>query len=154
MTTIHSSTLPTHSAKSMAFPVTQKRDAAMPAPIASGSGFAQRLRALRQTRQTTQQELARVANVHYTHISRYEAEKSMPAADTLQRLATALGTTVDYLMDGATQDTAKTRLTDKALLQRFQDIAALPDDRKAIVIELMDAFLAMQQLKSITNRAS
>jgi len=154
MTTTHHSTLPTHYAKHMAFPVTQARNAAMPAPIAPGSGFAQRLRILRQERQLTQQELAQSASVHYTHISRYEAEKSMPAADTLQRLATALSTTVDYLMDGATQDSAKTRLTDKALLQRFQDIAALPDDRKAIVIELMDAFLAMQQLKNITSRAS
>ena len=124
----------------------------MPAPITAGTGFAQRLRHLRQERNLTQQELAKLAAVHYTHISRYEAEKSMPAADTLRRLAETLGTTVDFLMDGPTQDSANVRLTDKALLQRFQEVANLPDDKKATIMELMDAFLAMHQIKNYTNR--
>ena len=126
----------------------------MPAPISTDSGFAQRLRKLRQERTLTQQQLAQKAQVHYTHISRYEADKSMPAADTLRRLAEALGTTTDFLMDGATEESARTRLSDKALLQRFQEIEHLPEDRKAIIMELMDAFLAMNQLRNYTNRAS
>ncbi len=55
-------------------------------------------------------------------------------------------------MDGAAQDNARARLTDKALLQRFQDIEKLPYAQKAVVMELMDAFLAMHQLRGFTNR--
>lgn len=119
---------------------------------ATTDGFSQRLRDLRQRQKMTQQDLAKVAAIHYTHIGRYESGKSMPAADTLRRLADALGTTTDFLMDGAAQDNARSRLTDKALLQRFQDIEKLPDTQKAVVMELMDAFLALHQLKSFTNR--
>jgi transcriptional regulator with XRE-family HTH domain len=125
----------------------------MPAPISTGNGFAQRLRKLRQERSFTQQQLAQKAQVHYTHISRYEADKSKPAADTLRRLAEALATTTDYLMDGATEDTARTRLSDKALLQRFQEVEQLPEHQKETIMELMDAFLAMNQLRNYTNRA-
>jgi transcriptional regulator with XRE-family HTH domain len=125
----------------------------MPAPIQPASGFGQRLKQLRRDQNLTQQDLARKAGIHYTHISKYEAEKSMPAVDTLRRLAEALRTTTDYLMDGATEDSAKARLSDKALLQRFADVEALPEREKAIVMELLDAFLAMHQLKNYTSRA-
>jgi transcriptional regulator with XRE-family HTH domain len=121
-------------------------------PHSTTTGFAERLRDLRQQRAMTQQDLAKAAKIHYTHICRYEVGKSMPAADTLRRLADALGTTVDFLMDGAAQETAKTRLTDKALLQRFQDVERLPEAQKATIMELMDAFLAMHQLKNYANR--
>lgn len=121
-------------------------------PHATTDGFAQRLRDLRQGKKMTQQDLAKAAAIHYTHIGRYEAGKSMPSADTLRRIAEALGTTADFLMDGATQDNAKARLTSRALLQRFQDVERLPDDQQAIVLQLMDAFLAMHQLKGYATR--
>jgi transcriptional regulator with XRE-family HTH domain len=121
-------------------------------PHATTNGFAQRLRELRQQKDLTQQELARKADIHYTHIGRYESCKSMPAADTLKRLAEALGTTVDFLMEGATQESAKVRLTDKVLLQRFEEVERLPDEQKAVILQLMDAFLAFHQMKAYTNR--
>jgi len=145
--------MPRRSANLLAFRSPQERDAMPNTPdAATGTGFAQRLRALRQALNLTQQQLAAKAGIHYTHIGRYESSKSLPAADTLKRLAEAAGTTVDFLMDGAAQDNAKTRLNDKALLQRFQDVASLPDEKKAIILELMDAFLAMHQLKTYTSR--
>jgi len=125
---------------------------AMPSKPDSSTGLGARLRQLRAERTMTQQDLAAQAGVHYTHIGRYEASKSLPAVDTLKRIAQALGTTTDFLMDGDTQDAAKLRLTDKALLQRFEDVAGLPDDKKAIVMEVLDAFLALNQLKNFTNR--
>jgi transcriptional regulator with XRE-family HTH domain len=125
---------------------------AMPSTPDPTTGLGPRLRQLRAERNLTQQDLAAQVDVHYTHIGRYEAGKSLPAVDTLKRIAQALGTTTDYLMDGNTQDAARLRLTDKALLQRFEDVAHLPDDKKAIVLEVLDAFLALHQLKSFANR--
>jgi transcriptional regulator with XRE-family HTH domain len=121
-------------------------------PHAPVTGFPQRLRDLRQQRNLTQQELAKRADIHYTHIGRYEVGKSLPAADTLRRIAEALGTTADFLIDGATNDNAKARLHSRALLDRFQEVEKLPEDQQAVVMQLMDAFLAMQQLKGYANR--
>ena len=55
-------------------------------------------------------------------------------------------------MDGATTDMASARLTDRELLQRFQDVERLPEEDKAVVKKLLDAFLAMHQLKGYANR--
>ena len=74
------------------------------------------------------------------------------SADTLRRIAEALGTTVDFLMDGAAHDTAKARLHSRALIDRFQEVEKLPDDQQAIIMQLMDAFLAMHQLRAYTSK--
>jgi transcriptional regulator with XRE-family HTH domain len=121
-------------------------------PHIATDGFPQRLRELRQQRDLTQQELAKRSAIHYTHIGRYESGKSMPSADTLRRIAEALGTTVDFLMDGAAHDTAKARLHSRALIGRFQEVEKLPDDQQAIIMQLMDAFLAMHQLRAYTSK--
>ena len=54
-------------------------------------GFAERLRELRKQKGLSQTELGERVGVHYTHVGRYERGVSRPAADTLKRLADALG---------------------------------------------------------------
>lgn len=57
----------------------------------------------------------------YIQIGRYEAEKSNPSSDILQKLAQALDTTSDYLMNGASGEVISAQLTDKELLNQFKD---------------------------------
>lgn len=122
----------------------------MPAP----ANFPERLRALRKKLNLSQTELGKRVGVHYTHIGRYEAGKSAPAAETLRRLADALQVTADFLIDGAANDNARARLTDNDLLRAFQQVEALPAEDKATIKKLLDAFLAMQQIRGITSQAS
>ena len=114
--------------------------------------FAVRLRTLRDQRSLSQTELGKLVDVHYTHIGRYEAGRAKPTAETLKALAESLGVTTDFLMNGATTDMAHARLTDRELLTRFQDVERLPDEDKQIVKKLLDAFLAMHQLKGYATR--
>ena len=64
---------------------------------------------MRRQRNLSQGELGELAQVHYTHISRYERGVSKPKAATLQRLANALGVSSDFLMDGPADEAAKAR---------------------------------------------
>lgn len=114
--------------------------------------FARRLRQMRSQRGLSQTELGSLADIHYTHIGRYEAGRSIPTAETLKALANALGVTTDYLMDGTTTEIASARLADRELIQCFQEVERLPDEDKAIVKKLLDAFLAMHQLKGYAKR--
>ena len=54
--------------------------------------------------------------------------------------------------DSSTNDNAKARLHSRALLERFQDVERLPEDQQQVVMQLMDAFLAMHKLKGYANR--
>jgi transcriptional regulator with XRE-family HTH domain len=117
-------------------------------------GFAERLRTLRKQLGLSQTELGKRVGVHYTHIGRYETGKSEPLTDTLKKLADVLKVTTDYLIDGSTQEVAQTRLTDNDLIIAFRQVEKLSDHDKMIVKRLLDAFLAMQQIRSIAGSAS
>ena len=60
----------------------------------------ERIKQLRIDNNLTQSELAEKVGLTYVQIGRYEKGKSNPSADILQKLATALNTSTDYLMNG------------------------------------------------------
>lgn len=60
--------------------------------------FAARLRELRRSRGMTQAELARLAHVTVSYVGRLENGGAAPGIDLVDRLAAALGTTVNDLL--------------------------------------------------------
>jgi transcriptional regulator with XRE-family HTH domain len=115
----------------------------------TGDSFAQRLRTLRKARDLSQTQLGQKAGLHYTHIGRFERGTSRPGGDTLQRLADALDTTSDYLLQGASDEAAQARVTDRDLLRQFQAVEHLSDADKHVVKTLLDAFLTRRQIENI-----
>jgi transcriptional regulator with XRE-family HTH domain len=115
-------------------------------------GFSERLRELRTQRKLSQTELGQMVDLHYTHIGRYERGISRPSADTLKRLADALGVSADYLMDGATDAAAKAHFEDRELLRQFQEVERLADDDKTLVKKFLDAFITKKQLQELAAR--
>ena len=115
----------------------------------TGDGFAQRLRTLRKARDLSQTQLGQKADLHYTQIGRFERGTSRPGGDTLQRLADALATTGDYLLQGASDEAAAARVTDRDLLRQFQAVEHLSDADKHVVKTLLDAFLTRRQIENI-----
>ena len=115
-------------------------------------GFAQRLRELRKQKDLSQTELGERVGVHYTHIGRYERGVSRPGADTLKRLADALGVSGDYLLEGAVEEAARARFEDRELLRQFQEVEKLPEEDKVVVKRFLDAFLTKRQLQELAAR--
>ena len=68
--------------------------------------------------------------MHYTQIGRYESKGVKPSGEVLAKIANALGVTSDYLMSGSSQDQAEAALTDRELLNQFQKVEQLPQDKK------------------------
>ena len=117
----------------------------------SPPGFAERLEALRKQQRLSQTELGEKIGIHFTHISRYERGLTVPAADTLRRLADALGVSVDYLMNGTAQEAARAHFEDRELLLQFQEIEKLDDDDKQVVKKFLDAFLCKKKLQELAR---
>jgi transcriptional regulator with XRE-family HTH domain len=117
----------------------------------SSLGFSERLRSLRKERNLSQTELGDLVGVHYTHIGRYERGSSRPAADTLNRLAQALGVSGDYLLAGTNEQAAVARFEDRELLTQFQDVQQLSDEDKHVVKVFLDAFLAKKKIQRLVG---
>ena len=87
----------------------------------------------------------------YIQIGRYETEKSNPSSDILQKLAQALDTTSDYLMNGASDEVISAQLADKELLNQFKAVEKLSQEDKHLIKTFIDAFLTKRQIQKLAH---
>ena len=105
------------------------------------STLAIRLKEQRSKAKVSQQELAKDAQVHHSNIGRYERGEATPSAAVLNRIADALEVSPDFLINGTLQDKADSVITDRDLLMQFKKVEQLPEGKKRLVKEFLDAFL-------------
>lgn len=109
--------------------------------------FKDRLKAARAAKGYSQAELAQKISVHVTNISRYERGENKPTTEVLSKMADALDVTTDYLMSGSIDDKASSAISDKELLSQFKKVEALPNDKRTIFKEVIDALLIKTELQ-------
>ena len=120
-----------------------------PATASAAENFPQRFRELRKARGMSQAELAEAVGVHFTQVSRYERGDSRPNSATVTRLARALDTTVDYLMNGSADEIAADAGLERELIARLRQIQGLPREERRTVLSLMDAFIAKTRIQEM-----
>lgn len=101
----------------------------------------------RKAKGLSQSDLAKAVGIHFSNIGRYERGEAMPAADILSRIAETLDVSQDYLSNGTLQEKASAQITDQELLAQFRRVEQLSPAKKAIVKELLDAFLFKDHVK-------
>ena len=100
-----------------------------------------RLRHARAAKKISQQDLAVLVGIHFTNIGRYERGEAIPSAQVLNKLAQALDVSPDYLINGTLEDKADHTISDHELLMQFKKVEKLPEEKKRLVKEFLDAFL-------------
>ena len=103
--------------------------------------FGERLKEARLKKGLSQSDLSKMVGIHYTQIGRYENKGAQPSADILSKMAHTLSVSSDYLIGGTTDEQAMGILKDLDLLKQFKKVEQLPNEKKNIVKELLDAFL-------------
>lgn len=111
----------------------------------------ERIKELRTQKKLTQTELAKMVGLTYIQIGRYETQKSNPSSDVLQKLASVLDTTTDYLMNGGQDEVVATQLKDKELLNQFKAVEQLDNDDKHLIKTFIDAFLTKRQIQKLAH---
>jgi transcriptional regulator with XRE-family HTH domain len=110
-----------------------------------------RIKDLRKQKNLSQSELADKVGISYAQIGRYETKGSQPPAETLKKIADALGVTPDFLIYGTSGEKAKTKLKDADLIQQFQAIESMDEEDKNVVKKLIDAFITKKQLQKLVQ---
>ena len=67
----------------------------------------------------------------------------------LSKIANALEVSSDYLTNGSAEDLADSSLTDKELLNQFKAIEKMPEAKKFVVKEFLDAFITKDKLRQL-----
>jgi transcriptional regulator with XRE-family HTH domain len=89
-----------------------------------------RIRSLRRSRGMTQEELAIACSVSRSAIAQWETDRAGQLRGNITRIATALSTTVEYLLQG---QSAEAGLTGDELALVRLDRGCEPDDRSFLL---------------------
>ena len=100
--------------------------------------FGKRLRECREAKGLSQQDLAGQMKTSYTVIGKYERDEMLPSIEVAKKLAKLLDTTVGYLL-GESKDV--NILKDPVMLQRLNEINALPEKDKDCILYAIDGLL-------------
>jgi transcriptional regulator with XRE-family HTH domain len=112
-----------------------------------------RIKELRTQKRLKQAELAEIVGLNsYVQIGRYEIGKAKPAADMLSKLAKALETTTDYLVNDDVNDASVTaQLTDRELLKQFKEVELFSPEDKHLVKTFIDAFITKRHIQELAK---
>jgi transcriptional regulator with XRE-family HTH domain len=116
----------------------------------NAKAFALRLKQLRMQKGLLQKEFAKLISVNYTQYNRYEKGETIPSAEIFSKLADALGTTVDYLMEGKADDAVVANLADKELLQLFRDIEVFTPEEKEHVKFVLNGIVKTKKHEAVS----
>jgi len=108
-----------------------------------------RIQQLRKQQNLSQTDLAKLIGVSYAQLSRYEIKGAQPPAEVLKKIADALGTTIDFLVSGDSDQKARSMLTDNELLQQFKAVEQMDDDDKRTIKKLIDAFITKRKVQQL-----
>jgi transcriptional regulator with XRE-family HTH domain len=100
-----------------------------------------RIMDLRKEKNMSQTDLANKVDLSYAQIGRYETKNVQPPAEILKKMADALDTSVDYLINGTTDEKAQASLKDAELIRYFKDMDVLPDTEKNTLVKLIGAYI-------------
>jgi transcriptional regulator with XRE-family HTH domain len=100
-----------------------------------------RILQLRKAKNWSQTELAQQVGVSYAQIGRYETKNAQPPAEVLKKIANALDSTIDFLMNGNANDKANDSLKDAEVIRYFKEVDALPKEDKSALIRVIAGFI-------------
>jgi len=104
--------------------------------------FGDRLLEVRKSKSISQEALAKSVDVHGAVIGRYERNEVKPSIEMATKLATSLGSSLDYLVGNTDLK------IDKNILKKVVQIQKLNKEDKGHLFALMDAFLLKCNIQS------
>jgi transcriptional regulator with XRE-family HTH domain len=108
-----------------------------------------RIKELLKDKQMTLVDLCEKTKVSKAQMNRYVNHGTQPQGDILNKISTALGTSVDFLLNGKTDEKAKAMIKNNELLNQFKAVESMTDKDRNIISELISAFIAKRQLQQI-----
>jgi transcriptional regulator with XRE-family HTH domain len=100
-----------------------------------------RIQELRKSLGYSQVELGQRIGVSKSQVNRYENKGIQPPADILSKIADLFGTSVDFLINGQSEEKAKATLKNAELLKQFKQVEDLPEEDRMTVIKFLGAYL-------------
>jgi len=111
---------------------------------------------LRKLCDITQSELAERLNIHQSMVTRWERDQVQPKSATLERLAQALGTSVEELFpeqdsQGAQKKATNRGLSNERLAKLLGQVHELDAADQEALTAVLDAMLTKRRIRAMVN---
>lgn len=113
----------------------------------------ERIRQLRSEQRWSQAELGDKVGVDSQRISRYENERITPTVDVVVRIAEAFNVSIDYLLIDDAPRRPLHGSADEILGDRLHQLTQLDHDDRTAVLDVIDAYVTRNRLRTITTQA-
>ena len=97
--------------------------------------FGNKVAQLRKDNKLSRDELGKTVGTSGAIIGRYERNEITPSVEAAAKLSRLLGVSLDYLVGNSEAD------VDTATLDRVLELQKLPEEERATVFKLVDAFI-------------
>ena len=94
-----------------------------------------KISSLRKNKKLSREELGKIVGTSGAVIGRYERDEITPSVEMANKIADALGVSLDYLVGNTNL------FLEKGILERIQNIQKLSTEDKSHVFAMLDAFL-------------
>ena len=95
----------------------------------------------RKGRNWSQSQLADRLGISYAQIGRYETKEAQPKAEVLKKIADALNSKVEFLVNADTPDKGKAALQDAEVIHYFKEIDILLQENKSSLLRIIAGFI-------------
>ena len=109
--------------------------------------FGDNLKKIRADKNISQGGLAKLINVHASHISRYERNLTSPTIEVAKTIANALEVSIDVLVYGSNEQIINNKIKDEELLQLFNKVQQLNKEDVISVKAMLNAFVFQKEIK-------
>lgn len=111
--------------------------------------FATKIVQLRKEHNLTQKELASIVGVHFSHMSRYERDISLPSVEVVKKFAQLFHVSADYLLFDESQAMVRADIADPELLQHFEQLSRLSERERSAVKTVLEALILKHRLEGL-----
>jgi transcriptional regulator with XRE-family HTH domain len=111
----------------------------------------EKIASLRKQRGWTQDLFAEKVGVHKNHVTRWETGRMKPSTNTLRKIASVLGISLEALMDSNSVPVDLTE--DPELFEKCRLLQELEPEDRAVVYRMIDTFAKQKRLAQMLIRA-
>lgn len=109
--------------------------------------FGDNLKKIRSDKDISQGDLAKLIDVHASHVSRYERNLTSPTIDVARKIADALEVSTDALIYGSNEQIVTNKINDDELLQLFHKIQYLNQEDINSIKTMLKAFVFQKDIQ-------
>lgn len=113
-----------------------------------------RIKQLRNEKNLSQEKFGKQTGIHPNHVGKYEANKTIPSADKLRKIAEVLNVSTDYLLFDNTPRSGRVEVNDPELLEKFTVIDKMTEQDRETIKSVLDAMILKNQVLGLVDSDS